>query len=537
MIVVLFLMLLAVATLVLCTACANVANLLLARASARQKEIATRLAIGSARGRLVRQLLTESVMLALLGGIGGYAIAQLGASTIGRSRIPLALPVDVSVSLDYRVMLFCMALSALTGVVFGLVPALRATRLDLVGALKDERVRLGHSRRFGLRNLLVVAQVTTCMVLLICSGLFLRSLYSARGIEIGFTHRNLLMMVFDPSMNRYSPSETRRIVDAVMESTRAIPGVESASLSNSIPLNLEGTQNSFIPEDKIAGEERNPILADIYSIAPGFFETFGIRMIGGEDFRPGVPAEDIVIVNQAVADKAFSKQNPIGRRISYLGRVVRITGLVATTKSRTIGEDPRPCLYFPIARDLRGNDSLTGMTLVLRTRGNPAGYTPLVRRAIRNIDPTLAVFDVRTMGTQLSQALFLPRAAAFLFGLAGFMGLLIATVGVYGVISFAVAQQTKEIGIRMALGAKRGQVLGIVLKQGLGLTVIGSAVGLGLSLALARLAASLLYGVSPTDPVTFLCVPMFLLLVALVACVVPALRAASLDPLRALRYE
>jgi ABC-type antimicrobial peptide transport system permease subunit len=177
------------------------------------------------------------------------------------------------------------------------------------------------------------------------------------------------------------------------------------------------------------------------------------------------------------------------------------------------------------------------MTLVLRTRGNPAGYAPLVRRAIRNIDPTLAVFDVRTMETQLSQALFLPRAAAFLFGLAGFMGLLIATVGVYGVISFAVAQQTKEIGIRMALGARRGQVLGIVLKQGLGLTVIGSAVGLGLSLVLARLAASLLYGVSPTDPVTFLCVPMFLLLVALVACVVPALRAASLDPLRALRYE
>jgi predicted permease len=537
MIVVFFLMLLGVATLVLCTACANVANLLLARASARRREIATRLAIGAGRGRLVRQLLTESVMLALLGGIGGYAIAQLAASSIGRSRIPLAMPVDLSIALDYRVMLFSMALSALTGVVFGLVPALRATRPDLVGALKDERVRPGHSRRFGLRNLLVVAQVAICMVLLICSGLFLRSLHSAGNIDTGFAHRNLLMMAFDPSLNRYSPGETRRVVDAIIERAGTIAGVESATLSTSIPLNLEGTQNSFVPDDKIGGGEKDPFFADIYSVAPRFFETFGIRMIAGEDFRPGIPAEDVVIVNQALANRAFPKQNPVGRRISYLGRTVRITGLTATTKSRTIGEDPRPCLYFPIARDLRGNDSLTGMTLVLRTRGNPAGYAPLVRQTIRNIDPSLAIFDVRTMDTQLSQALFLPRTAALLFGFAGFMGLLLATAGIYGVVSFAVARQTKEIGIRMALGAKRGQVLGMVLKQGIVLTAIGSAIGLGLALALARMAASLLYGVSPSDPVTFLCVPLLLLLVALVACLVPARRAASLDPIRALRYE
>src|ERR1039458_6498113 len=465
-IVVFFLMLLGVAALVQGTACANVANLLLARASARRKEIAIRLAIGAGRGRLVRQLLIESVMLALLGGIAGYAIAQLGASGIGRSRIPLSLPVDFSISLDYRVMLFSMALSGLTGVVFGLVPALRATRPDLTGALKDERVSIGQSRRFGLRNLLVVAQVAICTVLLICSGLFLRSLYSARNIDIGLGRRNLLMMAFDPSLNRYSPGETRRIVDAILEGGRTIPGVESATLSSSVPLNLEGTQNSFVPEAD--GREQNPIRADIYSVAPRFFETFGIRMIDGEDFRPGVPSEDIVIVNQALAGQAFPNQSPIGRRISYLGRTVRITGLVATTKSRTIGEDPHPCLYFPIARDLRGNDSLTGITLVLRTRGNPAGYAPLVRQTIRNIEPALAVFDIRTMDTQISKALFLPGVAAFLFGLAGFMGLLISTVGIYGVVSFAVARRTKEIGVRMALGAGRAQVLGMVLKQGLG---------------------------------------------------------------------
>ncbi|MGH9629502.1 MAG: ADOP family duplicated permease [Bryobacteraceae bacterium] len=537
MVVVFFLMLLGVAALVLSTACANVANLLLARASARQKEIATRLAIGAGRSRLVRQLLTESIILALLGGIGGYVMAQLGVSAIGRSRIPLSMPVDLSVALDYRVMLFCMGLSALTGVVFGLVPALRATRPDLVGALKDQRAWHGQSRPFGMRNLLVVAQVTICTVLLICSGLFLRSLYAARNIELGFDHRNLLMLAFDPSLNRYSPVETRRIVDSIVESTRAIPGVESTTLSNSVPLNMEGTQNSFVPEDNIPGAEKNQISADIYSIAPRFFETFGIRMIHGEDFRPGVPAEDVVIVNQALAARAFPGQNPVGRRILYQGRVVRIIGLVATTKSRTIGEDPRPCLYFPIARDLRGNDSLTGMTLVLRTRGNPAGYVPRVRQTIRNIDPGLAVFDVRTMDTQLSQALFFPRAAAFLFGLAGIMGLIIAAVGLYGVISFQVARRTKEIGIRMALGARRAQVLGMVLKQGLVLTITGSAAGIALALALSRMTASLLYGVNPADTLTFILVPVLLLAIALVACLVPARRAASLDPIGSLRYD
>jgi predicted permease len=537
MIVVFFLMLLGVSILVLCTACANVANLLLARASARQEEIATRLAIGASRGRLIRQLLTESVMLALLGGIGGYAIAQLGAGILGWSRIPLALPVDFSVSLDYRVMLFCTALSALTGVVFGLVPALRATRPQLTGALKGERMQLGQSRRLGLRNLLVVAQVAICMVLLICSGLFLRSFYSASNIDTGFAHRNLLMMSFDPSLNRYSPSETRRILDAMLEGTRAIPGVESVSLGSSVPLSMEGTRNTFVPEDKISDAEKNGIPADIYSIAPRFFETFGIRMIAGEDFRPGVPAEDIAIVNQALADKAFPRRNPVGRRIFYYGRMVRIIGLVATTKSRSIGEDPHPCLYLPMAKDLRGNDSLTGMTLVLRTRGDPAGYAPRVRQTIRDIDPTLAVFDVRTMDTHLSQALFLPRVAAFLFGLAGCMGLLISTIGIYGVVSFAVARRTKEIGIRMALGAKRAQVLGMVLKQGFMLTISGAALGLGVSLALSRMAASLLYGVSPTDTLTFILVPIFLLLIALMACLAPAQRAASLNPIRALRYE
>ena len=282
---------------------------------------------------------------------------------------------------------------------------------------------------------------------------------------------------------------------------------------------------------------KGPIRADIYSVAPRFFDTFGIRMIDGEDFHPGITARILSLSTRRWPTGHFPRRIPLGGASHYLGRTVRIVGLVATTKSRTIGEDPHSCLYFPIARDLRGNDSLTGMTLAVRTSGDPAGYAQLVRQAIRNIDPTLAVFDVRTMDTQLTQALFLPRAAAYLFGLAGFVGLLIATVGIYGVISFAVARQTKEIGIRMALGARRGQVLGRVLRQGLVLTVDRLRDWPCLAFALSRVAASLLYGVSPTDTLTFVDVPALLLLIALVACLVPARRAAALDPIHALRYE
>ena len=418
-IVAVFLMLLGVAILVLATACANIANLLLARASARQKEIATRLAIGAGRARLVRQLLTESVMLALAGGIGGYGIAYWGAASLGRSRIPLSMPVDLAVTLDYRVMVFSMALAAFTGVVFGLAPALRATRPALSGALKDESRRPGGSRLFGFRNMLIIAQVVICMMLLVCSGLFMRSLASARHLETGFAHRNLLLMAFDPSLNRYSTAETRHIVDGLLEGAGALPGVESVTLTSSVPLSLEGTQNSFTPDDG----SKDRILADIYSVAPRYFETFGVPLLAGVDFHPGIPADDVAIVNQALAERAFPRANPIGRRILYLGRVVRIVGVSGTTKSRTIGEDPRPCLYFPIDRDLRGNDSLTGMTLVLRTRGNPSGYIAAARQMIRGIAPSLPVFDVRTMDAQIAQALFVPRTAAVLFGFAGAVGL------------------------------------------------------------------------------------------------------------------
>jgi predicted permease len=537
LVVVFFSLLLAVTALVLLTACANVANLLLARAAARHKEIATRLAIGAGRGRIVRQLLTESVLLALLGGAGGFLIAEWGASSIGKFRMPVSLPVDFSISLDYRVLLFSIALSVLTGMIFGLVPALRATKADLVGALKDEPARVGGLRRLGLRNILVIAQVAVSMLLLISSGLFLRSLYSSQNMNTGMANRNALLLSFDPPLNRYNDVQSRQVMNSILDHARTLPGVESASLTDYVPLSLIGDTESFIPDNK-ENKVENEIDADIYRVAPGFFETLGIHFNQGEDFRPGIGQnKDAVIVNQALADRAFPGQNPMGRSVAFGEATLRIAGVAATAKSRTIGEDPHLCLYRPVLDVFTSESDFTGVTLLLRTRGDPASYVTAARDMIHRADPALAVFDVHTLQTHFDNALLLPRLAALLFGICGFMGLLISTVGIYGVVSFAVARRTREIGIRMALGARRTQVVGMVLRQGLALTAVGCSIGVVLALLVSRVAESVLYGISPSDPLTFVLTPLFLGLVTLAACIIPARRAAALDPMNTVRHE
>ncbi|MBS1826236.1 MAG: ABC transporter permease [Acidobacteria bacterium] len=532
-----FLVLLIVAALVHLTSCANVANLLLARASARQREIATRLAIGASRGRLIRQLLTESTMLALCGGIAGYFLAQWGVTAIGLAQIPLAMPLDLTLSLDHRAMAFAAFLSVLTGIAFGMAPALRASKASLVGGLKDEAIILGSSTRLSLRNALVVGQVAVCMVLLVLSGLSLRSLNQAYHIDLGFQHRNLLLASFDPSLHGYTPDTARRLADRLFEDVRALPGVEMAALANSLPLNMEGTQNAYEPVAETSTSGQSQFTADIYAVSPEYFETIGVRRIDGVNFPRGVPDEDVAIVNQTLAEKAFGAQNPVGRRIRYLGRIVRIIGLVAATKSRTIGEEPHSCLYFPIAREMRGNDSLTGMTLILRTNGDPLRYVLPLRETIRKNDPNLAVFHVRTMEQQLDRALTMARIAAWLFGLAGAIGLVVATAGLAGVIGFSVARRTKEIGIRLAIGARPSTVLRSILQEGMVLTLLGAAIGLALAIALARMAGTFLYGISPIDAWTFALAPALLLTIAMVACFLPARRASRLDPLRALRHD
>jgi predicted permease len=529
---------LGITALVLLTACANVANLLLGRASARRREIAARIALGASRSRLVRQLLTESLLLALPGGIGGWAIAVYVSSLLGLFRTPLGWPLDLSISVDYRVLLFCIGLSIVTGVAFGLVPALRATRLDLVTDLKAHSCSGAGVRRFGLRNGLVVAQVVICTMLLVCTGLFMRSLQTARGLDLGLTNRNLLLLAFDPALDRRPDQQSRQLLRDILERARSVAGVESATLTSRVPLTFIGNSSNFVPEENATNPQAQGVQTDIYAVGPTFFATMGIPFLAGEDFRFDRPAAGrAVIVNDAFARAAFPSQSPIGRVVLGDGKKLEIVGLVATAKSRTIGEAPRPSMYLPILNEYSAAQTLRGVTLVVKTRNAAASYAGPLREAVRSVDRSLAVFDVRPMESHLSDALILPRLAGALSVAAGGTGIVIAMIGVYGVISFAVVRRRRELGIRLAIGARPREILVMILKQGVALAVMGTAVGVLVSLGLTRFAASLLYGVNPTDPMTFVVVPASLMAVALVACTLPARAAAQLDPVDVLRSE
>jgi len=324
-------------------------------------------------------------------------------------------------------------------------------------------------------------------------------------------------------------------MSSLLERVEALPGVESASLTTNVPLSLAQFDTTIVPDDKLADKVKNGLGTELYAVGPRFFETLGIPMRAGQDFPRSADPEDVAILNDTLAGKAFPHQNPIGRSVLYHGHMLRIVGVVATAKTRSVGEDPRPSFYVPLLR--RPSEDLLGVTLLVKTTANPASYTQSVLQVMHGLDRALAVFDVRTMQTHLKNALVLPRIGAVMFGLCGAMGLAISIVGLYGVVSFAVARRTKEIGIRMALGAARAQVLAMVLKQGLGLAAAGCAIGLAMALAVSRVAAGLLYGISTSDWVTFILAPTLLIAVALAACLIPARRAAGLSPTRSLRYE
>jgi len=529
---------LGVTALVLLAACTNVANLLLGHAWARRREIAARMALGASRARLLRQLLTESLLLALVGGIAGWILAAYVTSLLGVVRTPFG-PLDLSISIDYRVLFFCIALSLLTAVAFGFVPALRATRVDLITDLKADASGSAPERRYGLRNAMVVAQVAICTLLLVCMGLFLRSLQAARGMDLGLTNRNLLLLAFDPGLDRRSDAQSKQLLRDILENTHAVAGVESATLTSSVPLTLIVSNSNFVAAERAKNPQAQRLRTDIYSIGPDFFATLGITFLAGEDFRldqaaaTGSPA----IVNESFARAAFPNESPIGRRVLGDGKALTIVGLVTTASSRTIGEAPRPSIYLPILGAYSAAEAPRGVTLVVKTRDAAAAYAGPLREAIRRADPSLAVFDVRTLEHHLSDALIVPRVAWALSAVAGCIGLVIAIVGMYGVISFAVVRRRRELGIRMALGARPTEILVMILKQGLTLALIGTTVGFLAALGLTRFAASLLYGVTPTDRVTFVLMPSFLLAVALLACILPARVAARLDPVDVLRSQ
>jgi putative ABC transport system permease protein len=444
-------------------------------------------------------------------------------------------------------------LSIATGLVFGLLPALRATRIELVTDLKAESPASSTVNRFGLRHALVVSQVAICTVLLLATGLFLRSLQTTRGMDLGVRNRNLLLLPFDPALDHRSDIDARRVIGEVLEGARAIPGVEQATVTTELPLTFIINNSRFVPAEKASDSRAQRVRTDIYTVGPGFFSTIGVSLLDGDraairsifEKKSGVldgpaagqPAFRPVIVNDAFARAAFPNESPIGRRIVGDGKALDIAGVVETAKSRTIGEEPRPSIFLPILTEYVAAQASRGVTLVVKTRGEAASYTDAVRGIVRRVDPSLAVFDVRTMESHLRDALIVPRVTSTLSALAGTVGLALATVGVYGVISFAVARRRRELGIRLAVGARPAEILKMILRQGLAMASVGIGLGLVAALGVGRFAASLLYGVEPTDPLTFVAVPAFLLFVAFAACLLPARAAARVDPVDVLRSE
>ena len=518
-----------VVALVLVIACANVANLLLARAAGRQREIALRLAVGAGRRRLIRQLLTETLLLSTLGAAAGFLLSFWTTASISRVELPIPIPIDIHFAPDLRVFLFTAGLSILTGILFGLVPAIRATRPDLVDAMKTGDIQIAGFRRFGMRNALVVTQVTFSLVLLISAGLFLRSLGKASSIELGMRTGPVLSVAFDPNQHSSSPERIAQLLDQVRQRVAALPGVHSVSYVNFVPLSVIGEHNRFQAGDS----EKVPSV--VFHIGSGYFETMGIPVLAGRDFGHEGKAP-VAIVNRAMAEKLFPGQSPLGLQIRNERATYEVVGVVANSKLSSLGEGDRACVYTALDQNLNHIMSLSGVALVANA-ANPAGTIEAVRREILTIDPNLALFNSLTMRDQVEKAMLLPRLMATLFTVFGIAGLLLAVVGLYGVMSFSVGRRTKEIGIRMALGAERSRIVKMITIQGLVLTSVGVGAGVGLSLAASRFAESFLFGVSPRDVVTFIGVPLALGAVGFVASFLPARRAAKLDPMTALRYE
>ncbi len=529
-------LLMGVVGLVLAIACANLASLLLVRAAGRQREIATRLAIGAGRGRVVRQLLTESVLLALLGGAAGVALGFLLIRVLMGFTPPIPIPVNLDLGLDRTVLLFTFGLSVLTGILFGLAPALRASRPDLLPALKDAtRSGLGRRRRFGLRNGLVVGQVVVSLLLLVAAGLFLRSLAETRKVDPGFDTEHLAMAALNLEQLGYSPEQGRVFMDRLVERLDGLPEVRSATIAARVPVGISIQTREFLPEGQPTPADGRIPSYDYTRTDDAYFETMGVAIVRGRGFtRADRTGPDVAIVSETAARRFWPGEDPIGKRLrrGEDGPWTTVVGVAADTKVRTLGEAPRPYVYLPL--DRRGTDIAM---VVAATRGDPSRFLPTLLAEIQAIDPAVTPFQSGTIRDQMAIMLYPARMGALLLGAFGALALLLAVTGLYGVASYTASRRTREIGIRMAVGARPGDVRRMVLRDGAVLVGAGLAIGVALALVAARFLARFLFGIGVVDPVTFIAIPLLLGGVALLATWVPARRAGRLDPMRALRYE
>jgi predicted permease len=525
--------LMVIAGLVLLIACSNVANLLLARATSRRQEIAVRLALGANRGRLIRQLMTESVLLGLFGGALGLLVALWSRDAIWSSRPPFFALNLVDPEFDIRVLIFAVAVSLATGVVFGLVPALSASRADLVAAFKDQSRGSGRRRRrFGLANMLIVGQVALSLVALITAALFLRSSQQAATIDPGFDVDHVALMLVSPGQQGYDLEHSAQFFRAVSTSVSALPGVKSVSWSQNLPLFGAGSRSVYI-EGKEQDKQFAGVLTLANSVDVGYFETAGVALTKGRAFTDADRAGSVpvAVINDAMARRFWPNEDPIGRRFRfYTEKEYRqVVGVVETVKYVTLGEAPQPASYYPLQQSQ--NDA---MVLFVRAEANPAALLKPVQQEIRKLDANVPIQNPQTVRDIINQSLWGVNLGAALLAVFGALALTLACVGLYGVMAYSVGQRTQEIGLRMALGAGQGQVMSLVLKQALTLVGTGVVLGLAGAFAVSQFIGALLFG-SAQDPVSFVTASLALIVVAAIASFLPARRASRVDPLVALR--
>jgi predicted permease len=527
----------AVAALVLSIACINVANLLLSTAPSRVRETAVRLAMGASRIRLLRQFLIESSVLSIAGAIAGLGIASICASFIRSIEIASDLPLKLDARVDVRVALFALAVGLLSGVLAGLLPAIRGTRADLNAVLKATELRFAASRGW-IRQGLVVAQVAVALVMVVLSGLFLKSIQVARDTDPGFRVERLLTMGFDPRIAQYDLDKTRTFYRQLLDRARALPGVDAAALGQHIPLGVAGSATEIAIPGYQLGPNQQTLSIGSSIVGDRYFEVLGIPILRGRAFttRDTQNAPPVAIVNEAMAKKYWPTRDALGATITIQSTppiTAEVVGIARVSKTRDIGETPQPFLYLPFEQSKE-----TAMVLFVESEGDPASLSGAVRGEVRALDPNQPIYDVRTMASHFQQqALWGVRLVAEVIAAVGIVGLALSVLGLYAVIAYSVSQRTREIGIRMAVGASEHRVLGMVLRQGLTLSAIGIGAGLLLTLALSTVIGDLLNGVNPRDPAVYIGGTALLLSVTLFATYLPARRASQVDPQAALRAD
>jgi len=520
---------------VLLIACANVANLLLARATSQRKEIALRLTLGGSRGRLVRQMLTESFVLASLGATMGLAIAFWTARSLAAFLPPYANRATFDTRPDAVVFAFTLGLTVITTLLFGLAPTLHASKQDLVTAMKDNTATVGRGpRKVSLRHALVITQVALSMVALISAGLFVRSLREAYRADPGFDSHGVLLASFDPFLSGYDESRGREFYRRLVERVRTVTGIKSATLARRLPLTDGGIAFANVAIDGYAPAKDEDMRLNYETVGPQYFQTMRIPFVHGRDFdeRDQDGAPGVVIINETMARRYWPGGDALGRRIKLTKDWLEIVGIAKDVKYRSLREAPQPFLYLPLLQDYRSN-----MILVARTVIEPEKMFQPVRAEVAALDSEIPIFDFKTFDEHVGISLYLQRMAATLLSIFGLLALSLAAIGLYGVMAYSVSQRTRELGIRVSVGAERRDIFKLILGQGLVISVVGLLAGLVAALVLTRLTAKLLYGVSATDPVTFIVIALLLLCVAMLASYFPARRATKVDPMIALRMD